>query len=125
MPNLPIERFRSLTEDFMPDALVVSESKVPVDENGNPLRDPYGDPLPAEPVVVVNSKCRLRSQTGEEQVIAGSLQVTSESTIVYPHDVELNESQTVEVAGTPYNIIYIERSTAELKPHSKALVSRV
>ena len=114
--KLPINGLRDFTESYMPDPLIVRERQ----QTG---RDSYGDPVYSE-VVVLNTVCRLRSQSGDEQVIAGRLQATSTATIVYPFDVELKENQTVEVAGNKYNIVYVERGSMALRAHGKALVSR-
>lgn len=115
--DLPIQEFRQITESYMPDTLIVRERQV----TG---RNPSGDPIYSEPVVVVNTACRLRSQTGDEQVIAGRLQATSTATIVYPWDVDLKENQTVEVSGDTYNIVYVHRGSEALRAHGKALCAR-
>lgn len=101
----------------MPDTLIVRERQ----QTG---RDEFGDPIYSDPVVVVNTVCRLRSMKGDEQVIAGRLQATSTATIVYPWNVSLKENQTVEVSGNTYNIVHVHRGSEALKPHGKALVAR-
>lgn len=110
-----IGKLRVFTESEMPDVLNVTGRR----QTG---RDEYGDPI-YEDVVVLASKCRLRTQSGDEQVIAGRLQATTTLTLVYPHDVALSENQTVEVAGDRYHIVYIRRNSAALKAHNKALVA--
>lgn len=111
-----IGKLRAFTESEMPSAMTVKERQ----QTG---RDQYGDPIYSE-VTVLASPCRLRSQNGQEQVIAGRLQATSNYTLVYPHDVALKENQTVEVSGETYNVVYVERGTAELRAHGKSLVAR-
>ena len=101
----------------MPDTLVVKERQ----QTG---RDPDGgDPIYNE-VVVLTTTCYFRSQTGDEQVIAGRLQATSTDTILYPWDVTLSENQTVEVNGERYNIVYVKRSSEAFRSLGKALVAR-
>ena len=114
--RLPINRLRNFTESYMPDTLIVRERT----QTG---RDGYGDPIYNE-VIVLNTVCRLRSMSGDEQVIAGRLQATSTATIVYPWDVILKENQTVEVSGNTYNIVHVHRGSEALRAHNKALVSR-
>ena len=116
--DLPIQEFRQITESYMPDTLIVRERQI-IGRNPD-----GGDPIYSDPVVVVNTVCRIRSQNGDEQVIAGRLQATSTATIVYPWDVNLKENQTVEVSGNTYNIVYVERGSQALRAHGKALVAR-
>lgn len=114
--RFPIHLQRGFSETRMPDTLIVKERR----QTG---RDEYGDPIYNE-ITVLNTVCRLRSMSGDEQVIAGRLQATSTATIVYPWNVTLKENQTVEVSGNTYNIVHVHRGSEALRAHNKALVAR-
>lgn len=114
--RFPIEPLRQVSEMLMPDVLVVRERR----QIG---RDEYGDPIYDE-VIVVNTKCRLRSQGGGEQVLAGRLTVSTTAALDYPQTVGLTENMTVEVNGKAYNIVHIEVGSESFKAHNSALVAR-
>lgn len=98
-----IERLRATSEKFMSSTLEITRYVYPVDEQGMPLTDRYGDPL--EPTAeTTTTKCKLRSTSGDESIVAGQLQESAEALIKCPVGTDIRSSDEVYVDGVKFNV---------------------
>lgn len=103
MVSLPIGALRSVSEGAMTSTLEITRSGLPLDENGEVVRDAYGDPYSSEPSTTT-TRCKLRSTSGDESVIAGQLQESAEALIKAPVDTDVRSSDEVYVDGVKFNV---------------------
>ncbi len=98
-------------------------STLEVVADGPEARDEFGGAAPSAPVVKASSKCRMRSLSGAERVVAGQLSSTVEAAVDYPVGVEVGAADTLMVDGAAFNVHYVEPGSEPLMDCRTVLVS--
>lgn len=120
---VPRSTLRGISEGAMTSTLTITRTVLQLDENGEVLKDRYGQPYPAEPETTT-TKCRLKDLSGDEQIIAGRLSPTASGTLVCPQGTPLTADMTVTVDGDSYNVAYVKQKSEALSVHTEVLISR-
>lgn len=123
MVKLPMGALRSVSESAMPSTLEITRSDYERNEDGSIKLDRYNDPYPMV-TQTLTSRCKLRSTSGDESIVAGSLQETAEALIKVPVGTDIRSSDEVRVDGVKFNVKHVQLRSQAQAADLKVQVSR-